>query len=169
MGVTIHFEGHLKNQKSYEDLINKAREFGQTNSWKTELIKAERVMLRRFRDEKPWDYVGPAQGIILYPHDDCDPVRLEFDKDLYLQEYTKTQFAGEEIHKKVVALLHEIEPFFENLTIVDEGEFWETQDDELLNNCMSSFYRALEDELQKYPEAKIKVKTPDGRIIDMII
>lgn len=52
------------------------------------------------------------KGIVVNLHEDCDPVRLEFDHDLYLQEFTKTQFAGVQIHIHVLKLLKAIQPFF---------------------------------------------------------
>ena len=66
--------------------------------WLTEPIESEQNSLLRVRNkEEEWNYVGPVSGIVLYPSEDYDPVRLEFDSDLYVQEFTKTQFAGPEL------------------------------------------------------------------------
>jgi len=67
-------------------------------------------------------------------------VRLEFDENLYVQEFAKTQFAGVDWHLKVVGLLKAIQSYFRELRVADEGEF-----------C-----------------AKMKVKEPDGKTIDLI-
>lgn len=75
---------------------------------------------------------GPTRRIILYLHKDCDPVRLEFDRDLYVQEFVKTQFAGVPAHLELIGILRDIQQFFEDLQVEDEGEFWETQDGAVL-------------------------------------
>jgi len=168
MGVTIHFEGQIRDQESYELLIAAAREFAKKNRWLSEPIDAENVVLKRVQNEKDLDYQGPVKGIVLYPHEDCDPFRLEFDRDLYIQEYIKTQFAGTAIHETVIRLFQIIKPYFKSFEVFDEGEFWETQDSTILEKHFQAFYRALDDELKKYPEAKVKVKLPSGRIVDLM-
>jgi hypothetical protein len=95
-------------------------------------------------------------------------VRLEFDRDLYIQEFTKTQFAGVECHLKVVGLLRAIRPFFRELEVEDEGEFWETNDQAILVAHMDRTRKVIEEELRKNPSAQMKVKSPDGKIMDLI-
>jgi hypothetical protein len=168
MGVTIHFEGQLKCEAAYQDLIGMASSFAKKENWPTELIESAEVTLLRVRGEQDWDYTGPVKGIALYIHEDCDPVRLEFDRDLYIQEFTKTQFAGVECHLKVVDLLRAIQPFFHELKVEDEGEFWETKDRSILAAHVDWARRAIEDELRKNPSAQMKVKTPEGKIMDLI-
>lgn len=167
MGVTIHFEGQLKDQAALHDLIAAAEAFAQEQGWRTELIESDKATLLRVRDEENWDYVGPVRGIVLYPHLDCDPVRLEFDRDLYIQEFTKTQFAGAEIHLKALELLRRIVVFFKEFKVEDEGEYWETGNAQLLADHLSQSRKAIESELRKTPSARMKVKTPDGRIMDL--
>src|SRR5258708_40272263 len=41
-------------------------------------IESEQKTLLRVRDEGDWDYCGPVKSVLIYPHDDCDPVRFEF-------------------------------------------------------------------------------------------
>ena len=82
MGVTIHFEGQILDQENYELLIAAARDFAKKCRWLSEPIEEENVVLKRVQNEKDRDYQGPVKGIVLYPHEDCDPFRLEFDRDL---------------------------------------------------------------------------------------
>jgi hypothetical protein len=119
-------------------------------------------------DEEEWNYSGPVKGIVLYPGEYCEPVRLEFDRDLYVQEYTKTQFAGLETHFKVVELLTGLMPFFRNLRVQDEGEYWETRNVQMLTGHMKAVQNVIDAELDKNPSARAKVKRADGRIIDLI-
>lgn len=168
MGVTIHFEGQLLNEGAFSALIDAASTFAKENGWGKELFELPNVTLLRVRDEADWDYVGPVKGIQVFPHDDCDPIRLEFDRDLYIQEYTKTQFAGSNIHLKVLDLLALLQPFFSTFRINDEGEYWETKNLTTLMEHMHRTQQVIEDMLREDPSAAMKVKTPDGRIIDLI-
>lgn len=168
MGVTIHFEGRLKDQDSFNELIRIASEYAAAMKWQSEPIDEAEVTLLRVKDEKEWDYKGRVRGLALFPHPDCDPVRLEFDENLYMQEYTKTQFAGGEIHLWVIGLLRRIEPLFDRLNVFDEGEYWETGDLNLLKSHIETCREMIQRELQECPHATVKVRMPDGRIIDMM-
>jgi len=168
LGVTIHFEGRLFNDGAFSALIDAVSAFAKENGWRSELLESPNATLLRVRDETDWDYVGPVKGIQVFPHDDCDPIRLEFDQDLYVQEYTKTQFAGPNIHLKVLDLLALVRPFFSTFSINDEGEYWETKDMTVLVEHMNTTQQAIEDMLREDPSSAMKVKTPEGRIIDLI-
>lgn len=96
MGVTIHFEGRVKGATAYSVLIDELREFAASHDWKCEELAKLNAVLERVRDEIPWDYSGPTFGLELWPHPACDPLRFEFDKDYYVQEFVKAQFAGVE-------------------------------------------------------------------------
>jgi hypothetical protein len=100
--------------------------------------------------------------------EDCDPVRLEFDSDPYVQEFTKTQFAGAQVHMKILELLKSLKPLFRDLNVEDEGEYWETGNLQRLAEHMNCVQKAIEAELGKYPNGQVKVKTPSGRIIDLV-
>ena len=168
MGVTIHYEGQLTSEAAYQDLVGVVSSIVRAKGWSTAPIASSEVTLRRVRDEKDWDYTGPVKGIVVFLHEDCDPVRLEFDRDLYLQEFTKTQFAGVQVHIEVLKLLKAIEPFFRNLNVEDEGEWWEAEDILILRAHFARSQKAIEAELRKTPSSRMKVKTPSGRIMDFI-
>jgi hypothetical protein len=168
MGVTIHYEGQLTSEAAYQDLVGLVSSIAEAKGWLTELIASGEATLLRVRDEKDWDYTGPVKGIVVYLHEDCDPVRLEFDSDLYLQEFTKTQFAGIQIHLAVLKLLKAIQPFFHNLKVEDEGDWWGTENTQILTEHFARAQKAIEAELRKTPSAQMKVKTPSGRIMDLL-
>jgi hypothetical protein len=169
MGVTIHFEGHLRDHAAMKDLLQFARRFASERGWVTDDINEANVKLSRVdENERDCDYLGPLSGLKLIPGNDCEPIKLEFDNDLYVQEWTKTQFAGAEIHLTVCDFLHAIEPYFETLKVNDEAEYWDTGDIKLLKQHLANCDRFIEEHLQEHPTAKVKVKEPTGRIVDMI-
>jgi hypothetical protein len=101
-------------------------------------------------------------------HEDCEPLRLEFDRDLYVQEWVKTQFAGVPIHLEVIRLLRDLQQFFETFKVADEGEYWETANEAVLAAHIRSCNDAIADRRSEYPSAQIKVREPNGRLTDLI-
>lgn len=168
MGVTVHFEGRLKDGQAFLSLIHRVEEIAILETLLTEAIENEKVKLLRVQNEEDWDYEGPTQGIILYLHEDCDPVRLEFDRDLFVQEFVKTQFAGAQVHIKLISFLRSLAVFFEDLKIEDEGEYWETGDETVLSEHIQQCNDAIAELAKETPTAQVKVKDPNGRFIDMI-
>ncbi|MDX2060767.1 MAG: hypothetical protein SFV24_23345 [Gemmatimonadales bacterium] len=168
MGVTIHFEGRLRSRESLDRLLGTAEAVAARLNWPCRKISSERVHLTRTVGESETEYVGPSAGIELIPHDRSDPLRLEFDADLFVQDFVKTQFAGVEVHARIVGVLREIEPYFESLVVEDEGELWTTDDNQLLEAHFSSFDRALADYLRDNPNAHGPVRLESGRWVDVV-
>lgn len=168
MGVTIHFEGRLRGSAAFDRALAHARAFAAQRGWRAEPIAEVEVTLRRVRDEEHWDYTGPTRGVAIHPHQNCDPLRLEFDRNLYLQEFVKTQFAPVDVHVTVVELLRLLAPEFETLRVEDEGEYWETSNRSVLERHIHTCLRVLEDELKERPDHVGPVRLPSGRIVDLM-
>lgn len=168
MGVTIHFEGGLGSEVSYEKVVDMSREFALSNGWPCEPIAESFVTLSRVRNEQDWDYEGPTKGVVLQPHENSDPLRLEFDSSLYVQEYCKTQFAPLEVHIQVIELLRRLEPEFAELSVDDEGEYWSRVDRFALEGHFAACLRAMEDQLANDPRLEGPVRGPGGRIFDLV-
>jgi hypothetical protein len=166
MGVTIHFEGRLKTPAVYSAFLDELRDYAVSHSWPCETIFEQQTILKRVRDEQAWDYSGPTFGLQLLPDPNADPLRFEFDKDYRVQEYVKTQFAGVDTHVAIIGLLRRIQPFFECLTVEDEGEFWATSEESVLATHIQKCNEVLKDLLEKNPGAKGPVRLPNGRIVD---
>jgi hypothetical protein len=168
MGVTIHFEGKLKDDRALAGALTLAKKFSEEHSWSLQPIDEPQVTLRRVRNEENWDYVGPVKGLEIQPKENSEPFRLEFDSDLYVQEYTKTQFAPLEIHVQLVELLHLLQPFFEELRIEDEGEYFESGDLTLLAKHRDRCSEVLNDYLAQPTKYHGPVRIEGGRIVDLM-
>ena len=107
MGVTVHFEGKLKDAQAFSSLLLYIEGIGRADTLLTERFENSQAELGRGCEEQPWDYVGPTKGILLYLHEDCEPLRLEFDRELCVQEWVKTQFAGVDTHIRLVQILRD--------------------------------------------------------------
>jgi len=168
MGVTIHFEGGLRDESAYERVIQIAQAFAREHGWPMQLIAESSATLKRVREEQDWDYEGPTKGLVLQPHKNSDPLRLEFDANLYIQEYCKTQFAASEVHIRVVELLRRLQPEFTDLIVEDEGEYWSSENRSALQAHLDACFHALEEHLATDPNLTGPVRGPSGRIFDLV-
>jgi len=167
MGVTIHFEGKLKQTNSTKKVIDIVKKFAEQNNMAYSEFSEENVLLKRVKDEEDWDYYSSTTGIEIQPHENTDPLRFEFDENGYIQDYCKTQFADIEIHVKIIKLLKQIEPFFDNLIVIDEGEYWDTNDIELLDKLIEDCFVAIENAKQENPKLRGPYRV-NTRIIDLM-
>lgn len=167
MGVTIHFEGKLKSEIDFEKVISLSKNFAEENEMPFSLFEEPNKFIKRVRDEEDWDYYGLAKGIYIQPHENSDPLNLEFDNENYIQEYCKTQFSDIKTHIKIINLLRQIEPFFEDFTVNDEGGYWSLNDKQLLeeniNHCFCAIERAKDNNKKLSGPYRIQ-----GRIIDLM-
>lgn len=168
MGITVHFEGNLKDEASFKEICSNAEAFAKEMEWPFSLISEQEVQLERTRNGEDWDYIGPVKGIEIFPHEACEPFRLEFDKDLYIQEFTKTQFAPVEIHVLLVDFIRSNLEMFESIEVIDEGEFFDTNDLELLNKHLQACDAQLEQYLEQPEKYYGPVKLENGRIVDIM-
>lgn len=108
MGVTIFYKGTLKSTEDRQALIEKVKVFCTEQDWPYEEIDET---LRK--------------GIRAEPHPESESVGLVFDSKLRMDGFTKTAFAPDEIHARIVELLYAVKPHFKRLTVLDEAEMWE--------------------------------------------
>ena len=167
-GVTIHYEGYAASTGAVSQVITVATAFAAKRGWKIEDASAERGKLERVMDEKDKDYAGKITGIVIYPHEKCEPLHIQFGDDLFMQDYVKTQFAGATLHLDIIAFFDELKPCFRKLDILDEGDYWETRDRAVLEKHIATVNKVIEDIKKRKPDAKGAVILPSRRIADVI-
>jgi hypothetical protein len=168
MGVTVHFEGQLRDESAYEPMLALAQKFAEARNWPVRSILESNAKLSRVKNEAEWDYEGPTKGIELLPHPSSEPIRLEFDKDFYVQEYTKTQFAPAEVHIALVELLDKLAPMFAHLEVIDEAEYYESRDERILLRHRDRCFEVLAKHLASDSKLRGPVRLPSGRIADIV-
>ncbi|MER8547284.1 MULTISPECIES: hypothetical protein [unclassified Mesorhizobium] len=168
MGVTIYFEGQLRGHEQYAALLHEAKAFAIARDWPVREIDEREKTLNRVIDERNVDYIGPVFGIELQPHPNSEPLRLEFDNHLFVQQHCKTQFSGAGAHIEIIRFLREITRLFSSLNVVDEGEYWELSDPSILQSNFDNVDAMLAEILLKDPTARGPIRLETGRIIDVI-
>ena len=167
MGVTIRFEGELKDEHALADVLAIAKSFSDEHRWPYHPIDQDWVKLSRVREEKDWSYEGPVRGLEIQPHEDSEPLRLEFDRDFYVQDWIKTQFAPVAVHVQLVELLRILRPWFATLSVDDEGEYFGTSDLALLAQYRDSCSEVMNQYLTE-PEKYYGPIREGNRIVDLI-
>jgi len=153
MGLTIHYNGRFNKNAVLSDLITEVREMAETFKWK------HKIYLEAFPDVNNDDqsYDGKIYGISFTPPE-CETVSITFlsnfrmSSNVHLMFYgqtdtqsesdflyllsVKTQFAGASVHKTIIGLFRYLykRGYFSELDVVDEGKFWETGDERLLEH-----------------------------------
>lgn len=162
MGLTICYSGRFKKGRFLSAMINELKDIAEIYAWD----------YHPFEDEFPEDSLGSPKfnqklyGISLSPPG-CEPLWMCFLSDgrlsspvqlqlwgnskdeterRYLTKvFTKTQFAGVETHKVLIHLLKHISSkYFEEFELVDETGYWETGDEELLEERFREMNQLLD-------------------------
>lgn len=138
MSITIHFGGQLSSIKALDDLLAFVNYYANDKDWIcSELKEGSQEPLQLWEN-----------GIILQSNPNVESICLFFDEALTLQTFCKTQFGGIESHIEVIEFLHAIEDFFLDFWVIDEGDYWTTNDELLLKEKMGIMAKIL-DEVEK--------------------
>ena len=108
------------------------------------------------------------KGVYLLPHPECEPLSFEFDTDLFMQDFCKTQFAGPAVHAAILDLFRKTENLFEMLDIQDEADGWENPDPGHLEEQFAAATAAIQEAAEEMPGSSVGVLTPSGRILDIL-
>ncbi|XOV95262.1 MAG: hypothetical protein ACFHWX_11245 [Bacteroidota bacterium] len=154
MGLTIHYKGILKKPEMVYSLIEEMCEVAETMDWRCQVIDNDWDLPDTSHIASGGRILGHSalKGVILILHNKCEPIFLLFDARGTLQspvsmalkknklswQHTKTQFAPIEVHISIVKLMKYLSSkYFEQFEVIDEGEFWETDDIALLTKKRS--------------------------------
>jgi hypothetical protein len=169
MGLSFHYSGKIKDEHLINELVGEVADIADSLHW--DRVIFGNGSLGKFNGNFIYD--EKFSGISISPPE-CEPVFLCFRKDgnLYnpvsYQFYkedpvqfpigftttlsVKTHYAGIEIHKILIKLFRHLgKKYLLDLKIVDEGNYWETDDEEVLkqqfrlyDDMVESFAIALE-------------------------
>lgn len=157
MGLSIHYRGTFNRTASLSEMIEEIKDISETHHWN--YLVFERQFPKNSLGKK--DFNKNVYGILFTPPH-CEPVKLcflsngrmgnpfmleywlksksESDKKLIFGNSTKTQYAGIEIHKIIINLLRYIsKKYFRTFSLIDEGQYWETGDEELLKKIFRDY------------------------------
>jgi len=156
MGLTFHYQGTIKEIKRISELSDEVKDICETMDWRYQNrdfeFKLDTHVMQHIGFENQSSIV--VRGIMFCPHPESEwvylyftkrgqltsPATLQFvdisiDPKFIFSAFTKTQYAGPEVHVAVLKLLDYLNRKYElSLQITDEGEYWETKDETRLKN-----------------------------------
>lgn len=179
MGVTIYYNGKLSDAGLVYELTREITDIASIMNWPCNTwdddwsIKPSATIVNKEKKCEIKGHLG-LKGVSFTPHPDCEAVNLTFDKHGILQDprtlplllngtikdkdttvSVKTQFAGADTHIAIIKLLQYIKKkYIPDLYVVDEGEYWQSENRQVLENRINSINQAmdvLEDALSKAP------------------
>ncbi|MES2777459.1 MAG: hypothetical protein V4722_24985 [Bacteroidota bacterium] len=163
MGITIHYSGRFNPAASLPDLIEEVKDIAGIYNWKYTILE-ETFATEELGKEQY--HPKNLYGIVFSPPK-SEPVWFSFLSNgrmsappllqcwgkpknkteaayLYML-FTKTQFAGAAIHKLVVHILKYIsQKYLLDFTVKDEGYYWETGDEKLLEDTFKQYTSLIE-------------------------
>jgi hypothetical protein len=161
LGVTIHYQGKLNPKRfpSFQSLIVKKC---KDSTWGLDISSKKNRSSGFF--SKLFNFEADRPLFVLDPHPDCEPLIFDFSYDWRMKGWVKTSFAPIEVHVEIVELLRKIESCFVDFRLVDEGEYAETNDLEVLEEHRMSIRQMIDALIAKGARGPIKLE--DGRIVD---
>jgi hypothetical protein len=167
-GVTINYEGQIKKKYNVNQIIEKAKEISSENKWKFKTYENKDTLSSWWIGDNETKYRSALRGIIIQPDSLCEPLNIIVDDSSRMQDFIKTQFAGPEIHVKVIKLLEALKPFFDKFKIEDEGGYVPFHNQKKLEENMNKSMKMIQAAKAMKPKAKCPYILPSGRIVDII-
>jgi hypothetical protein len=172
MGLSIHYSGSFKKEALLEAMIEEVKDVAEIYDWKY-TINNTRFPKNSFNKT---EYDGKLYGISFTPPESetvslsflsngkmCCAARLEYfgnsenenDKMYLYMLSAKTQYAGSSTHKIIIHLLKYLnQKYFHDFKLTDEGEYWETGDETILEKNFKTYTDLINgfvDSLKNYP------------------
>jgi len=136
MGLSIHYEGRIKDVTLVDQLTDEIQDICNRMKWKSTAIDIPQAEIRGII------FASKMSELIQFCfHSDCRLVSplLFFDKRFDLEKlledglsymcHTKTHYAGPDKHIAIIELMRYItEKYFSEFKMYDETRYWETKD-----------------------------------------
>ncbi len=172
MGLSIHYNGQLRNPECLPTFVEEVRDIAKIYQWPYTIFETEFPL-------QSWGKNTHGNGLygISFTPPGCETISLSFLSNgklvsiwswrLFLKRMgeeeqileggvsVKTQYAGEVIHKIIIHFLdHLSKKYFSHFSMTDEGQYWETRDEKLLHknfNLLTGLINAFQDTLETNP------------------
>ena len=183
MGLTIHYAGSIRKKSFLSALIDEVRDICEVNKWEYQIYETEfptntfgkkaynkkvyGIMFSPHDDAEPVHLTFLSNGrmssefnLNLFSDAANNPIKEipdELFKKLIYQLHTKTQYAGSDTHKIVVHLMKHLEKkYLRNFKLYDEGHYWETLDEKLLDENFDTYTKMINAVTAAFENNKMK-------------
>jgi hypothetical protein len=144
MGLSFHYSAVIRNYNDLDAFIDEVADLSSNMEWAFSIIVNEHVkgiVVAPKGSEPLWLCFTPDGKSCSIPNLKYKTPGDEF----YTTIHIKTQFAGPDTHIALINLLRYLaEKYFSEILVYDEGNYWETADQQVLLNQFQRFDAAFE-------------------------
>jgi hypothetical protein len=158
MGLTIHYSGQFRKRASLAGFVSEVKKIAETWGWAYHVFETE------FPPESGDGIDEKLYGLLVTPPE-SEPLSFTFLSDRRLADvgslsvwdktedpegkslygsFTKTQFAGPDVHMEIIGLIRYLAPkYFTRFKVYDESDYWETGDEKVMREKFAFLDGAL--------------------------
>lgn len=191
MGITITYKGRLNSLDQIHAFCKELADIAHDMNWEYQILDEDfnrPHTAYKEKDSSGFSIKGhlALKGITINVHPESERLSFYFDKDGNIRnlvlmvtegdnarienEYSfiKTQYAPPEIHITIVKLLRYIKKkYIADLFVEDEGEYWETGDEQLLMEKMEYLRQKIGEVAKVLENSEIK-KEDDESLLSLV-
>ena len=150
MGLSIHYSGYIRDRNLLSPLIEEVTDICKSLGWASHIFNDEDIQGVSFAPKKsePVFLTFDQEARTLSPTsiivgDIYEAYQLP--KELRFTTSTKTQFAGIEAHKAIIKFLKHLDKkYLKDFTLIDEGSYWETGDENILQKQFDNYNAVMD-------------------------
>jgi len=143
MGLTFHYSGRIREYNRIDMLVEEVTDLCKGLNWTYDILDDDRIkgiVVGSEKSEPLWFTFTPDGKT-------CNVVNLQYadpSDEFYSMSHVKTQYAGPEVHMLMIKMLKYIsEKYFSEIEVSDEGEYWETGDEENLRRIFGRYTQII--------------------------
>jgi len=194
MGITIAYKGTLNNPELVEPLCEELSEIAREMNFEYQILDEDYTLPHTAYFDRSGPGVQikghlPLKGISISLHPGSEALSLYFDRHGKIRnlvnmvsegddnapenefDFIKTQYAPAEVHMIVIKLLRYIKLVYSaDLTVEDEGAYWETNDEIILHEKREFLRKKIDEVKHALVNGNIDLKTDDAEdsLVDKI-
>ncbi len=139
MGLSFHYSGRIREYNKIDSLVEEVIDMCKGLNWTYDLLDDDQIkgiIVGPDESEPLWFTFVPDGRT-------CNVINLQYadpNDKYYSLSAVKTQYAGPEVHMAMIKMLRYIsDKYFSEIEVMDEGEYWETGDEENLRNIFARY------------------------------
>ena len=139
MGLSFHYFGRIREHSKIDSLVEEVKDLCKDLNWTYTILDDDKIkgIIVSSKESEPLWFTFVPDGRT------CNVINLQYtdpNDKYYSLCAVKTQYAGAEVHMAMIKMLRYIsDKYFSEIEVMDEGEYWETGDEENLRNIFDRY------------------------------
>ena len=168
MGLTFHYSGKIRDHNQIDMLVDEVTDLCKGLNWEYNILNDDKIkgIIVGAPESEPLWFTFTPDGRT------CNVVNLQHSdpSDKYYSLCaTKTQYAGPEVHMAMIKMLRYMsDKYFSEIEVYDEGEYWETGDEENLRKIFERYSMIIDLFTQKLEQMERVPGETTEQLVDRI-